>query len=76
MTDSLDEGAIGGKLFKQIELAINKFGGKYITGNTMTHADFLMASLFHDYFYNATSPFQGALKPILESKYPAMATYA
>ena len=76
LCDSLDEGAIGGKLFKQIELAINKFGGKFITGNTMTHADFLYASLFHDYFYNDTSPFQPAIKPILESKYPAMVTYA
>ena len=76
LIDSLDEGAIGGKLFKQIELAINKFGGKFITGNTLCHADFCLASLFYDYFYNESSPFMSAMKPLLEEKHPAMVVYA
>ena len=76
LIDSLQEDAVGGKLFKQIELAIKMNGGKFLTGNKMTIGDFLMASLLHDYFYNDASPFQPAIKPLLESKYPAICAYA
>ena len=65
--DSLAAGGLTNKLFKLCETALDKSGGRFLTGAKMSMADYCMASLIYDYYRNPGSPLAPAIGPVLDS---------
>ena len=64
-TDSLGENGPATKFFKVVEKQLEKGGGKFIIGNTVTMADFCLSALIFDYIMNKQNPVSAKIDPII-----------
>ena len=67
--------AVMDKFFRMLDKTMQHHGGKYIAGNSVTIADFIVACLVGTYCLNEACPVAGVGKKLIQ-KYPTLHGYA
>ena len=75
--DSTGETGLATKLMKLIDTSLSKNGGgKFLTGDDLTIADFALISLFFNIFLNESGPFSPIFTAWLKPTFPRVEAYA